>query len=220
MRLGSGGLVIVVAGICLPASALAVCGDAACLRCPDDRDTCEECVPGWFARDGACIACTNVISFCNTVVCTNAGGTTCTSCAPGTYLQDGACLPCMPIPGCATAVLCNAPTMSQCRGCLAGYILVPGVLDDCVACPPGSFAPSDSTVCSDCGDCNDGDPCTFDSCDITRGCVHVRDPGCPEEPPPEALTTSGGGCNTAGLGGLAIVAAVLLLRRKATGVGP
>lgn len=114
----------------------------------------------------------------------------------------------------------------------------------CVTCSgPGPDECTDA-----CGDCDDGDPCTADTCDPRSGCSHAPIAGCepdaPDDPGPpdpgsaededeereepasqELLATDGGGCaaggaKTAGRPWLALVGLTLFLRRRRRGKDP
>ncbi len=109
----------------------------------------------------------------------------------------------------------------------------------CKACPDGTFAAAvASTSCVTCagdgGTCDDGNGCTVDRCEVTKGCVHEPMPGCADAgaatvdgttaPPgdgrqPGAPPEAGCDCTTvggrSGISWLSIaVAAALMARRR------
>lgn len=179
-------------------------------QCGATGTTCENCtldkcqVPACDGKscnlkpvpDGG--SCVNTPGFCSK-------GTCCTGCVDG----DGACLPGNTLTQCGAStdqlVKCNdcsdrAPCTAD--ACVSGKCEAPAV-------PPGTSC-DDGNVCngvSECSgtackagtalNCDDGDPCTTDSCDAVDGCKHVPNPGvaCNDGDP----CTTGEKCTAQGL---------------------
>ena len=72
----------------------------------------------------------------------------------------------------------------------AGAPVVPGAVA-CSACAGGTYALTGANGCTMCGDCDDGDPCTDDICDMTAGCVHNARSSCGAGPSSSASSSSG-----------------------------
>lgn len=105
------------------------------------------------------------------MTCTGPSASACASCPLGARLIDNACLACtICTPGTFTAAVCGAATNTVCLPCAAGTF------------QPGSGA----TSCSDCGNCDDGNVCTADSCAAADGCTHTKIANCPA---PDASVT-------------------------------
>lgn len=204
------------AGTCQTCSACAP-GTYASVACSANADTvCTAC-------DVACSACTGggnaACTSCNAGYWLN--GTTCmpcTACAAGTYASaactptsDTVCSACD-----ASCATCTGPSANQCGTCPAGKFLANGACTTCSTCAAGTYASAacnasadtvctacaagtwsgaNATSCTSCGTCDDGDTCTTDACDATKGCTHTAINGCTHAA--DAGTSSGGG-NDAG----------------------
>jgi peptidoglycan-N-acetylglucosamine deacetylase len=175
------------------------CGGAGCAFCSGPAaNQCLSCTSGHYLSSGTCAACS--------------------TCSAGTYEAaacsanaDTTCAPCH-----ASCTACSGPEASQCNTCPNGFYLSGGACLACGACAAGSYASAGctpsanttctpcapgtfttdagATTCTSCGSCDDGDPCTTDSCTATTGCIHAPIPGCSAG----SSGTSGGSSGTSG----------------------
>lgn len=197
-------------------------GTYASAPCAANADTvCSACDP-------ACATCTGggnaACNACNAGYWLN--GTTClpcTQCAPGTYASaactatsDTVCAACD-----AACGTCTGPTANDCGSCPAGKWLSNGMCKACskcaagtyasaactpttdtvcTACAAGSWSAEGSATCTACGSCDDGNACTTDACDATKGCTHTAIAGCPSTPDAgtDAGSSSSGSSGTPG----------------------
>ncbi|AKU96082.1 polysaccharide deacetylase [Labilithrix luteola] len=181
---------------CTP-SANTVCEacDASCATCAGaGTSACTTCAGGAYLSNGKCLACNScaagtyastactattdtVCSPCaaSCATCHGPGANDCGSCAPKEFLSNGSCESCSTCAaGTSTATACGTTEDTK-----------------CVACTNGTWAPANAQTCEPCGNCDDGNACTTDRCDPTRGCVHEQtdcnvaaDAGSPEPSAP------------------------------------
>jgi cysteine-rich repeat protein len=142
---------------CRPDCTPEVCGDGI-------KDPQEQCDGGLFVTDDCC-----------TDACTlETDGTTCSdndACTTGDACQAGICTPvgkvtCTPLSPCHLALCdsatgaCSSPPKAEGAPCTDGNACT--VLDQCIG---GACTGTQTLVC------NDGDPCTSDSCTPAFGCT-------------------------------------------------
>ncbi len=146
-------------------------GNAACTACKAGHwlsgttcTTCTACAAGTYAS-AACTAATDTVCTACDAACTACTGPTandCGTCGAGSYLTNG---------GCAACSTCAAGT-AQTAAC------TPAANTLCSPCAAGTWAAANATSCTSCGSCDDGDACTTDACDATKGCTHAPIAGC------------------------------------------
>ncbi|OJY19748.1 MAG: hypothetical protein BGO98_40455 [Myxococcales bacterium 68-20] len=164
-------------------------GTAACTSCPAGSYlsggsclACSSCAAGTYPS-AACTATTNTVcSACHAScsVCSGPDASQCGACPTGFYLDNGTCQACTVCPaGSRTATACTPNANTVCAPCAAGTASsVPGS-ETCTACAPGTYASDPgAATCKSCGSCDDGDPCTTDTCSPTTGCTHAPIAGC------------------------------------------
>lgn len=178
------------------AAVLPAC-DASCSTCSGPTAAeCTVCAAGRFLSGGACVACkvcaagtypSTACSATADTVCAacDASCTACTgptkndcACPTGSYLHETGCTPCRACTaGTYLAEACGAKLDNFCAFCPRGTFSKDGATA-CTPCPEGTHAafPA-STGCAACA-CDDGDPCTKDSCTTTTGCLHAPIVGC------------------------------------------
>jgi hypothetical protein len=80
--------------------------------------------------------------------------------------------------------------------CAAGTFAGTAGATSCTACADGTYAAGNAAACTDCGNCDDSDSCTTDSCDPTSGCKHDAIAGCTNGAHKDGGTGSGAsGCD-------------------------
>jgi peptidoglycan/xylan/chitin deacetylase (PgdA/CDA1 family) len=76
-----------------------------------------------------------------------------------------------PVPCDASCATCNGAGPSKCTSCSSGKWL-------------------SGSGCTSCGSCDDGNACTTDTCDATKGCTHGAIDGCAPSAAPPAVATA------------------------------
>lgn len=162
--------------------------DVSCATCTGPAATdCATCPAGKYVKAGACTACTTCATGTyEATACAANADTVCASCDPS----------CSACSGSATSCACPPGQFAASSGC-----------QPCSSCAPGTFASaactaSADTTCTACGDCDDHDACTDDTCDGAKGCVHTPKPGCTGgsapatgDAPTDSMTASASGCS-------------------------
>lgn len=167
--------------LCRPGDGVSACGSGgnACESCvSSDKCVATECVPGKFVCDANKIpdgnACSDGSGICS-------GGSCCTGCFDGGVCQPG-----------NTVKLCGSGGAEKCQTCDDGNPCTDDSCDGtrCVYTPveAGKSCDTDSNMCNGTAKCegtvcktappvvcNDGNPCTTDSCTPATGvCVYAN----------------------------------------------
>lgn len=141
---------------------------------------CKACGKGFF-QSSACTATTDATCDACDPSCTACAGPKidqCGTCPAGFYLNDGECKACTLCPaGSYASAACSPTKDTTCAACAAGTFTDAPGQTTCGACAPGTFASSGATKCETCGNCDDGDACTTDTCAAT-GCAHAPIASC------------------------------------------
>jgi peptidoglycan/xylan/chitin deacetylase (PgdA/CDA1 family) len=190
---------------------------------------CATCDAGKYAKSACAAAANTVCAACDAACATCTGPATadCGTCATGNYKTAAGCAKCTVCkPGERVKTACNASTDTTCEACPAG---TSGNAGECSACASGSFAVAGSAICQSCGNCDDGNACTTDSCNAATGCAHEAIAGCNSGGGTSGATSggasggsgSGGGCSTTSrpgnnvaLGALVMAAALSVVARR------
>jgi peptidoglycan/xylan/chitin deacetylase (PgdA/CDA1 family) len=153
-------------------------GKFASTACSNTADTlcstCSTCPAGRYRA----VACTETADTqCGTcdkacATCTGPTANDCGTCPNGSFKNGGACTVCSKcLAGQATSAPCDDSKDVICTDCAPGTFSADG--GNCVPCASGTFsAEAKATSCAACGNCDDNDACTTDTCDATKGCVH------------------------------------------------
>jgi peptidoglycan/xylan/chitin deacetylase (PgdA/CDA1 family) len=206
-------------GVCTSTSdrVCAAC-DVSCATCSaTGPSACTSCPEGRTLRGSVCPRCAT----CGTgervaQACTSTSDTACARCPAGAVSTGSPWAFCAICP----AGTAPSPDRASCATCPRGTSS-PGEVEACLPCPTGTYTSGEgASTCSACegrGSCDDGDTCTTDTCDATRGCVHTPTPCAPDAGPPaeagpivppattstsarpaeETSLTGGGGCGVA-----------------------
>jgi hypothetical protein len=199
-----------VSGVCAPGGVPLVCsGSGACVAvacdpakgcvstpaaegavCSDD----DPCTQGEACSGGACVGGKGSCACVGDEDCDAVDTNLCDGglkCAAGTCVPDGA-------PPVVCAPSTNPCQVNSCVPATGGC--APGAAPDGNTCSGAAecaaFASCVGGVCKAASDaCDDGDPCTIDSCDLVKGCIHAGATGpCDDKNP----CTAGDACGPAG----------------------
>ena len=147
-------------------------------KCSVDPDTVVTCPTPDEGPDQLCLqaACEPDTGLCS--LAPNHAGYSCDdgdACTVGDKCEEGACLPGVELI-CADSSPC---TDDSCDPVAGGCVFVEndGACDDDNACTLGDHCEGGFCVVDGALDCNDGNPCTADSCSLEDGCVHTNQAG-------------------------------------------
>jgi hypothetical protein len=183
---------------------------------------CSSCADGWHPDGaGGCTTDPCLPDPCTAphqTTCSASGGAVVCACDPG-YHDDGAghCTndPCTPNPCAATnqscqvvggAAQCYTPTCDDGNPCTTDSVVMGACMHsnvgDGTACSTSACVAGQTCQAGACAggapvSCDDGDPCTSDSCDATSGCAHA--PRAAGSPCDDGIAcTSGDACTAQG----------------------
>ncbi|MCO4760184.1 MAG: hypothetical protein KC502_01690 [Myxococcales bacterium] len=148
------------------------CKGAACVggktvACDDGKAcTKDVCNPGSGKGDGGCVH-----TFDDGAACDD--GSTCTI---GDACKSGACISGKAQP-CDDGNPCTADGCDAKKGCVSTPLKPGASCDDGNACSTGDTCAGGGCQAGKALTCDDGNACTKDSCDLTKGCVHVAADG-------------------------------------------
>lgn len=176
-------------------------GAAACDSCSAGRfldgttcTSCTVCGGGKYPTDACTTTADTVCGDCDAScqICAGPLVSDCGTCTAGTYLSAGSCKPCSTCAaGTSVSKACTPLVNTTCAPCAAGTAAAANATT-CTPCAAGTYAAAGAATCTSCGNCDDGDACTTDACDATKGCTHVKIAGCgvdasvPVTPPADA----------------------------------
>jgi hypothetical protein len=162
----------------------------------DDGNLCngqESCDPATGCKTGAPLSCDDG-NPCTADSCNPATGCAhvdsdgaCddgNACTAGDHCQDGKCLP-AGLADCDDKNFCTTDSCDPAKGCL--HLLNQAPCDDDNVCTTGDHCHLGECISSGSLACNDGNPCTDDSCDAKTGCTHT---------PASAACDDGNACTT------------------------
>jgi MYXO-CTERM domain-containing protein len=170
-------------------------GPSQCRGCNQDQflspsptgacHACKVCGSGFFQSAG-CTATTDATCGKCHATCTACAGpdiADCGKCPEGFHIVDAVCVACTKCgAGKHETGECTTFTDRTCEDCPAGTSSFTG-MKECSPCLDGTFADMPgSASCKSCNECNDGDRCTKDSCDVAKGCAHEDLPNCSDQP--------------------------------------
>lgn len=186
-----------------PCNGVETCQAGACTagQAIADGTTCDDgnkCTTGDACQAGACVGgskrpdgtqCSdgnpcNGLETCQLGVCTpgqtQANGAPCgdgNPCNGSETCQAGVCAPGSPLPDgalCSDGFVCNGSETCKGQVCIAGIPPANGTsCSDGNVCNGGETCQNQICVSGTKPDCNDGNPCTQDTCDSVLGCRHV-----------------------------------------------
>jgi hypothetical protein len=141
------------------------CAGGSCVGgTPPDCNDANLCTTDSCDSGSGCINANNTITCDDSDACTTAD-----TCA------GGSCLGGTP-PNCDDANLCTTDSCDSGSGCLNTNNTV--ACDDSDACTTPDVCSGGACLSGAVLDCNDGNPCTAESCDGITGCAHDPIPGC------------------------------------------
>jgi len=163
-------------------AAAAACGSCNAGRFLDGTTctTCTTCGAGKYQTDACTTTADTVCGDCDAScqICSGPLVTDCGTCAAGTYLSAGACKRCSTCAaGTSASKACTPLVNTTCAPCAAGTFAAANAAT-CTACAAGTYAAAGAASCTSCGKCDDGDACTTDACDASKGCTHATIAGC------------------------------------------